>query len=389
LVETDGTQAQHRAHTARLYPSPAQLQKLDRQGHTARALWNLLHEWHGWGGPGGSIAKRPSPREMDRQLRDARSHPLPGWEWLAQLPAQASQQVLRQYLRAWDRHYKRVSGPPRFKHRTARMAIDLPQAADLRVVRVNRRWGEVTVLLVGRVRFRWTRPLPVTPEACRGRITGGRLVKDPLGWHICFRIQEPAVAVARRDTPAVGIDLGVVHTMALSDGQNLDMPNLLSDGEARRLRALQRKAARKRRAQRPGALPSQREREAYRQVVALRARQTRRRTDWIHKATTRVARSYGTIVVEDLNIAGMTRSARGTTACPGRNVKAKAGLNGAILGMAWGRAQLFMAYKAAAQGGRLVRVAAPFSSQTCAKLRSRRAREPEESRPLPLRDLRI
>jgi excinuclease ABC subunit A len=246
------------------------------------------------------------------------------------------------------------------------MAIDLPQAADLRVVRVNRRWGEVTVLLVGRVRFRWTRPLPVTPEACRGRITGGRLVKDPLGWHICFRIQEPAVAVARRDTPAVGIDLGVVHTMALSDGQNLDMPNLLSDGEARRLRALQRKAARKRRAQRPGALPSQREREAYRQVVALRARQTRRRTDWIHKATTRVARSYGTIVVEDLNIAGMTRSARGTAACPGRNVKAKAGLNGAILGMAWGRSQLFMAYKAAAQGGRLVKVAAPFSSQTCA-----------------------
>src|SRR5215216_710683 len=286
LVETDGTQTQHRAHTARLYPSLAQLQKLDRQGHTARALWNLLHEWHGWGGRGGSIARRPSPREMDRQLRDARSHPLPGWEWLAQLSAQATQQVLWQYLRSWDRHYKRLSGPPRFKHRTTRMTIDLPQAADLRAVRVNRRWGEVTVLLVGRVRFRWTRPLPVTAEASRGRITGGRLVKDPLGWHICFRIQEPAVAVARRDTPAVGIDLGVAHTMALSDGQNLDMPNLLSYGDERRLRALQRKAARRRRAQRPGTLPSQRERDAYRRAVALRARQARRRTDWIHKATT-------------------------------------------------------------------------------------------------------
>jgi putative transposase len=115
LATTGGTLPRHRAHLARLYPAPAQLQKLDRQGHTARALWNLLHEWHGWGGRGGSIAKRPSPREMDRQLRDARSCPLPGWEWLAELPAQSSQQVLRHYLRAWDRFFKGLSGPPRFK----------------------------------------------------------------------------------------------------------------------------------------------------------------------------------------------------------------------------------------------------------------------------------
>jgi putative transposase len=248
LAQSGGTQARHRAHVARIYPAPAQLRKLDRQGYTARALWNLLHEWHGWGGRGGSIAKRPSPREMDRQLRDARVHPLPGWEWLAQLPAQASQQVLRHYLRAWDRCFRGLSGPPRFKRRSSHMAVDLPQAADLRVVRVNRRWGEVTVLLVGRVRFRWTRPVPVTAEARQGRITGARLLKDPLGWHICFRIQEPGVAAAPRVDPAVGVDLGVVHTMALSDGRNLDMPRLLSGGETRRLRALQRKAARRRRA---------------------------------------------------------------------------------------------------------------------------------------------
>ena len=352
---------------ARLYPAPIQLQKLDRQGHTARALWNLLHEWYSWGGRGGSVAKRPSYQEMDRQLRDARSRPLPGWEWLAQLPAQASQQVLRHYLRAWERCFKGLSGPPRFKHRTSRMAVDVPQAADLRVVHVNRRWGEVTVLLVGRVRFRWTRPLPVTAEATQGRITGARLLKDPLGWHICFRIHEAVAAVEPREDPAIGVDLGVVHTIALSDGRNLDMPGLLRRGEARRLRALQHKAARRRRAQGRGVPQSEREREAYRRIAALRAREARRRADWIHKATTQIATSYGTVVVEDLNIAGMTRSARGTAARPGKNVRAKAGLNRAVLGMAWGRAQWMLAYKAADQGGRLVKVAAHFSSQTCAE----------------------
>lgn len=388
-MERGGMEVRHRAHMARLYPAPAQLQRLDLQGHTARALWNLLHEWHGWSGRGGSVAKRPSPQEMDRQLRDARTRPLPGWEWLAQLPAQASQQVLRQYLRAWDRHYKRLSGPPRLKHRTARMAVDIPQAADLRVVRINRRWGEVTVLLVGRVRFRWTRPLPVTAEASQGRITGARLLKDPLGWHICFRIQEPTVAVTRREDPAVGIDLGVVHTMALSDGRNLDMPSLLSKGEARRLQAHQRKAARRGRMQRAGALPSNREREAHRQVAALRGRQTRRRADWIHKTTTQIARSYGTIVVEELNIGGMTRSARGTAACPGKNVKAKAGLNRAVLGMAWGRALLFLTYKAEAPGWSAGHSRRGILLPDLCRLWSGRVREPKESRPLPLCDLRL
>jgi hypothetical protein len=58
-------------------------------------LWNLLHDWYIWGGPCYGAGGRPSIAEMDRQVRDARAKPLRGWEWLAQLPAQASQQVLK------------------------------------------------------------------------------------------------------------------------------------------------------------------------------------------------------------------------------------------------------------------------------------------------------
>jgi putative transposase len=86
------------------------------------------------------------------------------------------------------------------------------------ITRLSRRWGEVTITLVGRVRFRWTRPLPGVSRGCSGRITGGRLIKDPLGWHISFRIEEPAIEVPANHHPPVGVDRGVVHTMALSDG---------------------------------------------------------------------------------------------------------------------------------------------------------------------------
>ena len=372
-----------RARTARLYLGAAEEAMLDKQAHTARALWNLLHEWYTCGD--GGIAKRPSLAEIDRQLREARTNPLPGWEWLALLPAQATQQVLRTYLNAWSRCYRRVSRRPRFKQRSRQMAVDVPQASQLKIVRVNRRWGELSIPLVGRVRFRWTRDLPGVSRDCPGRITGARLKRNPLGWHIVFRIEEPAPMVPPNPGAPVGIDCGVVHTMALSDGRDFNMPPLLSKGEQRRLRKLELQAARRRAARHAGAgkagTPmSKRERRSYEQIAKLQARQARRRYDWLHRTTTDLAKSHGLVAVEEIKITNMTRSARGTLQHPGRNVRAKAGLNRSILGMAWGTAVWMLAYKCPGHGGVLTKAPAAYSSQTCAECgqvaaESRRSRE--------------
>ncbi len=192
------------AHVARLYPSARQAALLDGQGQAARALRNLIHEWYIWGGRSSSIARRPSFAQMDWQIREARTNPLPGWEWLAQLPAQAAQHVLKDYLRAWDRFHRRLSRPPKFRNRRTQLAIDVPQASALNITRLNHRWAEVTIPLIGRVRFRWTRPLPGISRRCPGRITGARLIKNSLGWHILFRIEEPASEVSANPGPPVG-----------------------------------------------------------------------------------------------------------------------------------------------------------------------------------------
>jgi putative transposase len=370
--------ARHRTHVARIYPTPEQEVVLDRQGHTARALWNLLHEWYTC--RNGGIARRPSVAELDRQLRAARTDPLSGWEWLAELPAQATQQVLKHYLRTWNQFYEGSTNPPKLKKRNGRLAVDVPQASQLRVTRLSRRWGEVTIPSAGRIRFRWTRPLPGISHGCRGRITGGRLTKDPLGWRMCFRIQEEAIEIPAKSSPSVGIDRGVTHTMALSDGRNLDMPLLLRPGEQRRLRKLELQAARRRVLRRPGVPASNRERKTYEQIAELRSRQVRRRNDWLHKQTTNLAEHHGLIVVENLRIKNLTRSARGTIRNPGINVKAKSGLNRSILGMAWSKAERMLAYKCHWQAGVLIRVGAEHSSKTCARCgevadESRRSRD--------------
>jgi putative transposase len=357
-------QVQHRAHSARLYPSALQSTMLDRQGYTARALWNLLDEWYTC--RSGGIAKRPSVAEIDRQLRAARLDPVPGWEWLADLPAQASQQVLKHYLRTWGWFHSGRTNPPRRKKRNTRLVIDVPQASKLAVTRLNLHWGSVKLPTVGRVRFRWTRSLPGVCGDVSGRITGARLIKDSLGWRNSFRIESPAIAVPMNPNPPVGVDRGIVHTMALSDGQELDMPPLLRNGELRRLRKLELKVARQRAARVPTAPVSRRERMIRDQIGAMRARQARRREDWLHKKTTDLARGHSLVVIEDLRIKNMARSARGTVASPGRNVSAKAALNRSILGMAWGKAGRMLMYKCPFHGGELLMVPAAYSSQTCA-----------------------
>jgi putative transposase len=358
-----------RTYKARLYPNPVQASALDGQGHAALALWNLLHEWYCC--RDGGIAGRPSVSEIDQQLRNARTSPLPGWEWLANLPAQATQQVLKHYLGAWNRYFSHVSKPPRFKKRSAHMAVDVPQASTLKIARLNRHWGEVNITLVGRIRFRWTRPLPGV-SLVPGRITGARLVKDPLGWHICLRIEVPVFAASANPKTPVGIDRGVVHTMALSTGEMLDMRSLLTPGEERRLRGLERKAARQQlafreqRAHDPRAVMSRRRRHTHQQIAVVRARQARRRTDWLHKTTTDLTKSHGVVVVEDLRIRNLTRSARGAIDHPGSNVRAKAGLNRSILALAWGKAEAMLTYKCSTNGGVLVKVDPRNSSIECA-----------------------
>lgn len=338
--------------------------RLDAQGHAARGLWNLLHEWHLACMENGG--RMPSPADADQQMREARNNPPDGFEWLSGLPAQACQQVLKHYRRAWDRRFKRAARPPRFKARhRARAAVDVPQARRLNVARLNRRWGAFSVPGVGRVRFRWTRTLPGVTRGVPGRLTGARLVREADGWHVVFRIETPDAPVPANDRPPVGIDRGVIRTLALSDGSFRDMPASLTSGEAKRLLRLERRAARQRRSRPRNRPTSNRLHRTYDQIAALRARAKRRRDDWTHKTTTGISRKYGLVVVEDLRVANMTRSARGTVAEPGRNVRQKAGLNRGILGMAWGRIGEHLTYKTTREGGGLTKVPAPGTSQRC------------------------
>ena len=181
-----------------------------------------------------------------------------------------------------------------------------------------------------------------------------RVTMDRAGrWHVAFAVI-PAPVPAPGDGQVVGIDRGVAVSAALSTGEMLHAP-ALTGPERTRLRRLQRTLAR-------AARESHRRGRVRDAIARLRARETDRRKDWAEKTSTGIARQFDLIRVEDLQIGLMTRSAKGTRENPGRNVRAKAGLNRGILGSGWGLLVRRLEDKAP---GRVEKTRAAFTSQRC------------------------
>lgn len=79
-------------HRARLALSPAEIRVIDDQAHAARTMWNCLHAWWQMMPKG-----KRTFAAADAAIREARKD----LDFLAKLPAQASQAVLKTYFRAW------------------------------------------------------------------------------------------------------------------------------------------------------------------------------------------------------------------------------------------------------------------------------------------------
>ncbi|WP_324603817.1 MULTISPECIES: transposase [unclassified Streptomyces] len=318
-------------------------------------------------GSGRSTA--PGFAEQCRQLTESRRENA----WLGAGNADVQQQALKDFAKAKSARFTSGFGEPtwrkKFTHEGFRVigTDRLPEftttgapklnakgkqvmARSVVVQKLNRRWAQVKVPGCGWVRFRLSvqgkgRELP---QAKTLRVT----FKNNQ-WHIAFAvIPEPV------DKPAlgevIGIDRGVTITAALSDGRHLNCPQLTIKERAQ-VRKHERRAAR-------APKNSEQKAASYEKVAQLKAREANRRKGWCEKTSTMLARTYGLIRFEQLNIKNMTASARGTIERPGKRVRQKAGLNRLILAQGWGLLRRRTEDKAP---GRVEDVPAPYTSLRC------------------------
>jgi putative transposase len=252
----------------------------------------------------------------------------------------------------------RTVGFPRFKsRRRTTPSVRFTTGA----IRVETDRHHITLPRLGRMKtHESTRKLARRIEQGSARILSATVCREAGRWFCSFtcEVQHTQRAPVRPDT-VVGVDLGITHLAVLSspipgvsdaDGFVLN-PRHLGRAQRDLRRASRRVSRRVGPDRRTGQRPSKRWEKANRQRTIVHRRVADLRRDGLHKLTTGVAAVIGTVVIEDLNVAGMVK-----------NRKLARYLADASLGEI--RRQL--RYKTCWSGGRLVVADRWFpSSKTC------------------------
>src|SRR5665648_736310 len=174
-------------------------------------------------------------------------------------------------------------------------------------------------------------------------------------WNAAFTVETEVSRPAPSDPGAVvGVDLGIKTLAVLSDGTEIPNPRHLSTALGK-VRRLSHTASRRQGPHDPGTRrrrsPSNRWRRAAAALGKAQGRVADARLDAIHKLTTDIARTYGTVVIEDLNVAGMVKNRR---------------LARHVADAAFAQIRRQLEYKTAWHGGTLIVVDRWFpSSKTC------------------------
>jgi putative transposase len=333
----------------RLYPATGHERVLGMHCSHTRYVWNLAVEQQSWWWHGRGHA--PGFAEQARQLAEARK----AEPWLAAGSSSVQQQALRDFDRAMAAFFD-PKNPARRPGYRSRRGTEGFVIRDTKARRMSRRWGEVWVPKCGWMRFRWTRPLPPS-------LGTARVVCDRAGrWQVSFPAPQPSV-VRERTGKVAGVDRGVSIALVTSDGQHYRAPRI-SRRQAARYLALQRRFSR----QGKGSCQRERTRRA---MALIATRVADRRKDWAEKISVRMVRDNDLIVLEKLNITGMTRkpAPKPDPGQPGaflpNRARAKAGLNRGILASAWGVLSQRIKDKGQASGVQVVFVDPRFTSQQC------------------------
>jgi putative transposase len=170
------------------------------------------------------------------------------------------------------------------------------------------------------------------------------ICREPDGrWYVTFAIDADALEPLAEAGHAVGVDLGVTDFTVTSDGDKIPSPHHLQR-RARNLARYQRRLARCRKGSANRAKAVAKVARAHRKVRCARR-------DFLHRASTGLVRLADTIVIEDLNVAGLVRNRH---------------LARAISDCGWGEFRRQLAYKCERYGRRLVVIDRWYpSSKTC------------------------
>ncbi len=345
---------QTRRYTFKLYPSPAQAVEMERQRRLHQALYNgALEERIGAYRKGVHLSFVDQSRSIKIIKAECPEY--------AALHVHTLSETLNRLDKAYASFFRRVkagktAGFPRFQSRDrfSGWAYKSHKVGFWVTLRDGGKHGRLRLSGIGEMSMRGSmRDL--------GEIRTCNIVRRGDDWFASIVVR----GEFKREcgVEACGLDWGVntFATIATSQGELIEIENPRHGKRtAGKLAKAQRDLARKKRG-------SNRRGKAKMKVRRLHEKLKMQRHDFLHQTSNRLINQFGMIATEQLNIAGMTRSAKGTVEEPGSRVAQKAGLNREILDTAPSAFLAMVDYKAACAGGMLVEINTRKHkpSQTC------------------------
>jgi putative transposase len=263
--------------------------------------------------------------------------------WLNMVHSQVLQQCLIDLERAYTNLFAGRAAPPQYRKKFLADSFRYPQGFRLdgrRVYLPKTAW----------VAFWYSREI-------EGTVKNVTISRQGKHWFVAFQVEMGVPDPRHPATAEIGIDLGIATFAAFSDG-TLHPP-------LNAYRRVERKKARMQRKLAGMVQYSQNWKKHQQRIAQLDIRIANCRRDFLHQLSTETSKNHAVIVLEDLQVRNMSRSARGTMEEPGRKIAQKAGLNKAILDQGWGMFRHMLEYKQTWRGGEVIAVNPRYTSQTC------------------------
>lgn len=265
--------------------------------------------------------------------------------WLGESPSQTLQQSLKDLERSYTNFFAKRADFPRFKKKGLSSSFRFPQGCKL-----DQANNRIFLPKLGWMHYR-------NSGEVLGEVKNVTVSHSCGHWYISVQTEREVSDVIHPSTSAIGVDMGIAQFATLSDGHVFAAVNSFKQKQkqlARYQRAFSRKVK-----------FSQNWKKQKSKIGKLHQTIANIRKDYLHKTTTIISQNHAMIVIEDLQVKNMSKSASGNLNKPGRHVKAKSGLNRSILDQGWFEFRRQIEYKQVWRGGDVLAVPPQYTSQRC------------------------
>lgn len=259
--------------------------------------------------------------ELMKQLKDLNSI-----DWIKDTPTNCLQDAIQRLDKSYKSFFK-GSGFPKWANKKKYNSILFKQDKSS-ILRINE--NAINIPKLRFIKF-------IKDSKVYGSIKTVQITKESTGYFICIVTDAKKSIQSQNESQILGIDMGIRYFAVGSNGLKFDNPKHLKQYAAK-LRVENRSLSRKNKGSNSWKRQIKRISLLYRKIANTRK-------DFLHKVSTEIAKVNNTVILENLNVRGMSQNRK---------------LSKHILDCGWGMFRTMLSYKT-----NVIAIDPKFTSQTC------------------------